>query len=170
MFGYSTINSVPTAIALSSSESFADIHNGTNNGFEGSACEGLSDPRLQNCGVDNAGIAVRQALPFVSLTFQPGAAVDASQVINSSFPPVFLNCDDIDFQGTRGISNTFFVNFSHAWEKDTRTTFLGLGGSAEFGKAKSCCSTSDCQEECGSCFNSALSQWSVWLKGGVTFN
>src|SRR5579872_2637470 len=173
MFGYHNVSGVPTAVALSSSESNADIHLGTNDGSQGAAaCSTLTNARLQNCGVDNAGLAVVEGVPFAALTYLPGATADATNVINSSFPPVFINCDDIDLQATRGISNTVFANVSHGWERDTRTMFLGIGASAEFGKAPSCCDNdNDCGEDsCESCINSAVSQWTVWLKGGVSFN
>lgn len=189
MFGYSIgaigTGSLPdnTPIALSASQSQADIHNGTNitanvdmlnNDFL------FPTPnyniRLQNGGVDNPQYAayaedINPLYPVPTTLGGPSATGDA---ILTSIQPVLLSCDDIDFEATKGISNTIFANFSYGWEKDTRSSFLGIGASAEFGKAPSCCNTnSNCgqYDDCGkNCINSAVSQWTVWIKGGVAFN
>jgi hypothetical protein len=182
MFGYD-INgtggiTVNTAVALGSSESNADIHGGTNiNATVDSITPGLiTNPRLQNVGVDYPQFAVAgTGTPPDRLIHTPstqGGVNTAGQQIMTSIQTVLLSCDDIDLEATRGISNTVFANVSHSWERDNRTTFLGIGASAEFGKAPSCCDNDrDCGEDsCKNCLNSAVSQWTVWLKGGVSFN
>ena len=174
MYGYT--GAASTAVALSASQSGADIHKGTNDGFEN---DDLTNVRLQNGGVDNPLFARSGTTRLIHTpTDEGGASVNAQQ-IQTSIQPVLLSCQDIDLQQTRGISHTIFGHLSYSWERDDYQPFLGVGGSAEFGKSKSCCTNladntvdSNCcpEDDCKNCLDCALSQWSIWLKGGVNFD
>ncbi len=84
---------------------------------------------------------------------------------------------DIDAARTRGISNKIFTDIGYTWwDHDDRVIpFLGIGAEIEFGKNTSCCSNGCsgtccdfcCKRRC--CLDAALSQWGLWLKGGISF-
>jgi hypothetical protein len=98
---------------------------------------------------------------------------------------VTLTDSMIDYEGarTKGLSNKVFGHVNYSWmdSYESCVPFVGLGGFAEFGSSSDCCSTcstscndccnscSSCDDDCSCCKNVALSQWGVWLKGGVSF-
>jgi len=105
---------------------------------------------------------------------------NANDTINIANTPATLRLTDsmIDYDGakTKGMSNKVFGNINYAWTDREVVPFVGLGGFAEFGRGTDCCSTSSttcttsCQPKtCSGCKNVALSQWGLWLKGGVSF-
>ena len=115
-----------------------------------------------------------------------------------SLPPVFVSRDDLNMDETpSAITHKLFWHFNHTWkDRDERwLPFLGLGGAIEWDHCSdvNCCgncgnSTSNC---CGSsCVNAStnafggncntccldrktkrggISQWGVWIKGGIYF-
>ena len=105
--------------------------------------------------------------------------------LKTSSAPVFLSCKDINMSRTRGLSHTLFTNI--AWQFnvcDSWEPYFGLGAAFEIGKTScsNCCDSSMCcvgccdnrctpgtNSCCNSCIDCAVSQWSVWLKGGVAF-
>lgn len=188
VFGFAAATSTPftagDAIPLSATECGADIHGGTNAGYSGTNCTtGIST--LRNCGVDNAQPATAFAASSgnrVNLLHAPGLADTAGNVVQTSLNPKFINCCDINLQRTRGISNKIFANINYTWEKETWAPYAGIGFSGEFGKKadcdmcppvvncdQDCDNTSCCNTSCSSALTSSLSQWSIWLKGGLTF-
>ena len=98
--------------------------------------------------------------------------------INTSLTPVFLQCSDIDFTRTRGISHTVFANLSYTRDCECLAPYWGIGIAAEFAQNKRHCDDdlsevtkkSDNSSTCGPCVDCAVSQWSVWLVGGVAFS
>ena len=80
--------------------------------------------------------------------------------------PMFITDNDIDYNGarTKGITNKLFVHVAYSWLNHTAIPYIGLGGDVELGSKVNCCLL---EKSC--CKNLALSQWSVWLKGGVSF-
>ncbi len=122
------------------------------------------------------------------------------KIMNSKKPIFITENDlDLDGAATKGLSHKVFGHVSYQWPNDERdyVPFLGLGGSAEFAtndgdccptscptttssssscgsSSSTCCKTdckTDCKEKCKlSCKRCALSQWSVWLKGGFSFD
>ncbi len=193
VFGFTAAN-VPTntpifngdnAVALSATQCGATIHKGTNAGFTGDECTGINTN--QNCGVDNAQAASATAGgSTVSLTFSPAVDASAGNIVKTSLEPLFINCCDINFQRTKGTSNKVFAALNYTFDNDVWVPYIGVGGSAEFGNSVSCNSSCDetitpvctspcvdatcCEEECNDCLKTALSQWGVWIKGGVSFN
>jgi hypothetical protein len=74
------------------------------------------------------------------------------------------------------MSHKVFGNVSYAWMDRDVVPFIGIGGEGEFGRnekcgaktcANSCATNSACGKTC--CNHVSLSQWGVWLKGGVSF-
>ncbi len=181
---------------LSATQSQATIHEGSNSLVAGSAtCPGN---RIMNCGIDNFQFAYIANLDTDMIDFntseievdgvilnQPGLGLGLnppeSNGIFTSVQPVFLNCCDINLQATRGISHKVFFLVSHAWKLHKWAPYLGIGGFAEFGNTDSCnvcipkntdqqCDTTSCEPICCSeCLDCAVSQWGIWLKGGINF-
>ncbi len=172
-------------IPLSATECGATIKNGTNVAVEDdSTCTGINT--LQNCGVDNPEFAYVRVtdLNQQALLVHTPNLTDASDGVKTSLEPKFINCCDINFQETRGISHKIFAHVSYTWDHDTWIPYVGIGGFAEFGnnesKCNESCVTLDCTTECDDtccdtqcctdCIDCSLSQWGVWLKGGVNFS
>ncbi len=170
-------------VALSATQCGADIHKGTNADADVTDCTGVD--RLQNCGVDNAQFAYGRGLAIDSddqfLVHSNNTTIE-SDAIKTSLDPKFINCCDINFQRTKGLSHKVFFNVNRTWELDKWTPYFGVGGSAEFAnRSTDCCDTTfDCNSTCentscnvdcsASCLSCAVSQWEIWLKGGVNFN
>jgi hypothetical protein len=136
---------------------------------------------LRNPNIDGATLALSAAAGGnntleVAINTASGTAQQRTSV-----PPVFLSSSSFatDCCGNNG--NTFthklFANISYSWECDCVSPFFGIGGEAEFaqcGGRGNDCGTGSCNTSCGtstSCGNDscAISQWGVWLKGGVGF-
>jgi hypothetical protein len=157
-----------TAVPLSATEHCATIHEGTN--------QAILDyfwPSDSNRNIDNP-----QSNPSYTrntIFLDNGSLItDPSRPINTSIEPVFLEANDIDLVGTRGISNKVFAHLSRTNHYSTWRLHYGIGGSAEFGLTDKCCDTdSNCDSDdvcASSCINCAVSLWSVWGKVGIDFN
>ena len=170
MFGFNA--SDDAAVPLSATQSNATIHAGTNAGTVDAA---LTDVSLQNGGVDNSLFArtdfANQRVIHTPTT-EGGFDTDSNQM-KSSFQPVLISTADVASQKTKGLSHKVFTNLSYNWDREWNPS-LGIGGSAEFGKtscgdcsnSSTCCTTS-CGDSCSYC---SLSQWAIWVKGGVVFD
>jgi len=161
--------------ALSASASAATIRGGTN--FPAGP---LSAAQIGE-GLRNPNVDAAQEASFGGSALQ--ACSYASGEIFTSIQPVFIKQSDINFAKTQGISNKIFGHVGYNWECECWNPFFGIGFEAEFGQhnGRDCnndcdtdCKTS-CKDECddslqGDCVRCALSQWGIWLKGGVAFN
>lgn len=190
VFGFDS-QSPATAIALSATQTGAvnnnggaTIHSGTNN-FVGPNPDdgGINGLRpTQNPGVDNPAFA--QTTADASGAEIVDRSVGGLQ-IQTSLDPVLLTFADIDIEGaqTKGLSNKIFAHMSYTWNDcDDLLPYLGIGAKAEFGPRKhdSKCFTSNsgCAVQatpvinsgCTSCQRCNLSEWGVWIKGGVFFS
>jgi hypothetical protein len=166
-----------TEIALNVSQSNADIHNGQKgtdglrNFLRTTAAE--SD---RNFNVDSAtaalggiGSAALNNLPAGADQLSSGAdALTVGGATRLSLPAKFISNDDLDTTGAGSVlTNKIFSHIGYAWiDNECWVPFLGLGGEAEFasGNSNSCGTTTT---SCGK--GGAMSQWNVWLKGGVSF-
>ena len=163
------------SIALSATQNNATIHGGTNATTTDAT---LTSVKLQNGGVDNSQFAIvgDDAVRVIHTPLTEGGFNIDSNQIKTSIQPIFIKSTDVALQETKGISHTVFTHLSYTWDRDNWVPYLGIGGSAEFGKNESCCDasnscpTSNCSPCCDNCINCSLSQWSVWLKGGISFN
>jgi len=183
VFGFTATTGVP--VALAATQSCATIYSGLNNFASATAT------RL-NTGIDTP---VPSTNAFVAPT---GAGNAVAQ--DSSSTPVGLTIDNVNFEGTRAISNKLFAHFNYSWRDcEDWVPYLGIGGEVEFAACGSCgsscgscgnsCGTScgnscgstcgstcasSCASSCGSrsgsCTRCIPNQWGVWVKGGVSFN
>lgn len=171
----------PFAIPLSATQNEATIFSGTN----GLLTE--AEGSLRNGGVDNAELAFGEriapgadAVVVRHVLFNSINLANQAQ-INSSFEPIFVGCCDLDFCTTgRPISNKIWTHLNYTWERCDWRPYLGIGGEVEFGSTEgddcgsSCGGCSDscnpCNVSCSDCFDCGVSQWALWLKGGVSFN
>ncbi len=188
MFGFAmnadtgTTVAIDDAVALSATQNNADIHSGTN-ATTTSTTPALTNIALQNGGVDNSQFAVAgTGATRAGLSHTPGlgGGFVASNQIKTSIQPVFIKSTDVQLQETRGLSHKVFTNLSYTWDRDNWIPSLGIGGSAEFGKSESNCSSdcdssssscsTSCSTSCDSCVDCSLSQWAIWVKGGLSFN
>lgn len=157
-------------IALSATESKADIHSGTNTPIG----TPFSTTQYQNPGIDLAAekwAMVSNNDPSNQITILPGQnGTPDTQQLTSRFP-VLITRKQIDYEAaeSKGDSNRIFAHISYNPQLcncDWRP-FIGVGGFAEFAHHNSLdCADPDNDNSCMSC---AFSQWGVWIKGGVAF-
>ncbi len=178
VYGFSFEDMSPennTPVALSATQSKATIHEGTNNFVDlsgtGGGVDGMRPTR--NPGVDNRYFAAA-ALPSgdVVLNDRTTNAIVPGQQTNTSYNPIYISEQQLDLcnAATKGISHTIFVHLSRSWTSypnECFVPFFGGGGFIEFGQTDAKQGTTGHVRGCQTC---ALSQWGVWLKGGVTFN
>ncbi len=152
------------AIALSATQNNATIKSGTNFTANRTIAQAIINP-----GIDNPQNATGDATGGTNdhaLSAEPN---DESLTIQTSVDPIFIASTDIDVceRRTRGLSSKLFTHFSYAWRKRKNwVPYLGIGGEAEFNHN----ATDNCKNDaCDSCISCALSQWGVWIKGGMTF-
>ena len=174
VYGFPASDGVPaileTAVPLSATQSTATISSGNN-----TPAGTLFDPaQIRNPGIDNKQFASyaggEESNDTQQLVAQPGQAGGPDTQQLTSKEPVFLTVGDLDMCGARvkGSSNSFFTHISYSWDRcDCWTPYLGVGGKAEFAKnnVKNC--TSDNGDD--SCQDGAISEWGIWIKGGVSF-
>ena len=147
--------------ALAATESKADINSGTNTP-SGTA---FALTHRQNPSIDLPQIAyasINNAVNTVLLTYtQPLEIALIASSTRTSIQPKFIQPEDLDTSKTpSAVSHKIFLHFGYAWDEDEDVCwapFLGLGGEVEFSG-----------NNCGT--YSALSQWGIWLKGGVSWS
>ena len=138
--------------ALSSSQSKADIHSGEN--MKLAAIPARVQDSENNFGVDNPELAFKGGVGADLLD----SLTSGSQVY-TSIKPKIVSFGDINFcKSPSALSHKVFAHFSYAWKdrEEDWTPYLGVGCEAEFD---------------GGCSGSrfAVSQWGIWLKGGIAF-
>ncbi|MCK5632483.1 hypothetical protein KAH94_01935 [bacterium] len=88
--------------------------------------------------------------------------VGGSTQVMTSYQPKTLTCDDLNMCKTpSALSHKLFGHIGYVWhediEEDEWEPFVGIGGEVEFaGKTDG--------------YYAAVSQWGVWVKGGVSFD
>lgn len=178
VFGFDTEGQdLPTctgsAIPLSATENEATIYAGTNMINEG------ANPTV-NAFVDGAELAVGDRTGNGGThTLYNTVDLATHEQINTSIEPVFIGCCDLDFCTTsRPISNKLWTHLNYTWERCDIRPYLGIGGEVEFGKTEDddcgsgcggCGSSNACNISCSDCTDCGVSQWALWLKGGVSF-
>lgn len=103
--------------------------------------------------------------------------IDTANELDISVPPKFVSRADLNVgKSPSAITHKLFFHMSHAWKhRKTRwMPFLGFGGSVELDHSSDidccasccepCCNTQDKKSKKG-----GISQWGVWLKGGIYF-
>ncbi|MCK5633354.1 hypothetical protein KAH94_06370 [bacterium] len=144
-----------TPVALSATQDLATINSGTNT----PAGTPYEYAHTQNPKVDNEKLAWSDSAGEDELDANKNFHLDQT---NTSYLPKLISCDDLNTCDTpSALSHKFFVNMSFSWaedmEKDEWIPFLGLGGEVEIaGKTDG--------------YYAAVSQWGVWVKGGLSFD
>lgn len=158
VYGFCPVGSTTAgaAIALSATEDTATIHVGTNNNFT------AGSTYTTNPNVDNAQFAIGNCgttPASTCLVANPLNAPSPTTQILTSNPAVFVTSTDINLAKTpSALSNKVFGSLSYGWNDcEDWIPFLSLGGEVEFDGRNN-----DCR--------AALSQWGIWLKGGISFN
>jgi len=178
----SSFELLDSPVALSATDNNATIFGGSNSG----------NTWNQNLGIDNPQLAWTDG-PAELYTKLIGDATPTQ--VNTSYEPLFIKSSDFDIDGarTRGMSHKIFTNFGYIWkDSEEWQPFLGLGAEVEWARHddRFCCSScntscctpcqqvscdpchkNDCHTQNGSCCKTvALTQWGVWIKGGVAFD
>ena len=141
-------------VALSATQSNATIFNGTNNM--------TTIPSNTNPGINMPkGFAIDTSSNSLQTHDYANKAL-TWQNVYSSLQPITIKEQDINIEGARtgGLSNKIFTHLNYtAWQCYPWTPYIGFGGEVEFGKNL-------CKETCSQC---ALSQWTFWIKAGLSF-
>ncbi len=175
VFGFDT-TVASQARALSATMNQATIHGGENIGTAGvtpgSPTESVD---IKNLGVDNSTPA---AFNGDNLSTQP--APTPFSAINTSIPPLFIAESDINYAGIKSLSNKLFTHFGYAWSTHCFNPYLGIGFEVEFTEPSqiicddACNPCNTCNDDSstlnGNTVRCGLSQWGVWIKGGLAFN
>jgi hypothetical protein len=188
-FGTSPVLPAGTPVALSATQSTATIYNGTNTT---TIIDSMTVNANRNPGVDNRqwATAGESQTAETLLLFQPSG--NPADQTNTSKDPILLTIDDIDYKAgeSDGMSQKIFTHFSYAWlDNEDWTPYIGVGGEVEFSNDKSNCHNESCDvsacapcnatscptmasscnrsSECQRC---SLTQWGIWIKGGISFN
>lgn len=161
---------VGTPVALSATEFKATINYGMNLPKSGVSSDSAQRTIQIQDALKNPGIDFPQ--PASAGNNQPLAAspnnLTLANQINTSIPPVFISCLDIDINSasTSGFSHKIFTHFNH-----TITTYgrahadIGFGSEIEFGRQAGPPPAIGNDKS----INCALSFWAVWLKGSVSW-
>ena len=160
-------------VPLSATQSNATISGGSN--FVAGQANPETNPNIDNpqlaTGDSSGGNANNQLLA--------SRLLGAPQV-NTSIQSQFISFQDIDCDSskTSGISHKLFTHLSYTWiDCEDWAPYFGVGAKVEFSQNNSCrtsacpddsiCDTKICEDDCPRC---NLSEWGIWLKGGVSFN
>ncbi|MFC1842942.1 hypothetical protein ACFLYU_04755 [Candidatus Dependentiae bacterium] len=188
-YGGAQENSIP----LSATQSEASIHSGKNHpAFLLDPTNPIdTNPSIDNKNPDGYN-TYSQANPLV--------AKGSTEPVNTSIQPILLSQANINLQDSpSALTHKIFAHFGYAWKNDIDNEnnnngipFVGFGGEIEFARnrckiechscnKKQCysCNSCSCQDTyyaCDYCCDKhcgkrmGISQWGVWLKGGVAFN
>jgi hypothetical protein len=147
---------------LAASQSNATIFNGTNNWSD----KNDSMTWNQNPGVDAPkGIAYNNS--GESLVTHQWLYTTTWDPVYTSEAPQFITAQDLDMCGaqTKGLSHKLFTHINYIFDScSALTPYIGIGCEIEFGKNTLCKKTNN------QCSYYSLSQWGLWLKGGLEYN
>ena len=135
--------------------------------FWARTCEKFSGCSANGCSVDDCSVDSCSLGLATELDARQWRVVHGNETIHDlgTTAEVILKESNIDYNGarTRGLSHKVFTNIAYNWlDNGTWVPYLGVGAELELGQHGDC-KPSTC------CHNVALSQWSVWAKGGVSF-
>lgn len=168
VYGFNAATLIP--VALSATENEATIENGTNAPDHALNPSDILAAQV-NPSIDNPGLAY-QGIGGAPLNDQ--LFVGYPQ-INTSVQPILIDHCDFNMVGTRGMSHKVYTHISYNWiELEDWVPYVGMGAYGEFGQTKNRCQNNlgtSCSGPCTSHASyTSLSQWGIWIKGGVSFN
>lgn len=166
-------------VALSATESLATINAGTNTPIG----TPFNPTQAANPNIDNPQYAVASTVDVTQLILVSPTLGALQQ--RTSVDPIFLSNANIDINSarTRGLSNKVFAHLNYTWyDCEDVIPYLGIGGKAEFGprhNQPACISGAACSialnnatgcSDCNGCQRCNLSEWGIWIKGGIFYN
>ena len=198
MFGYSNPDGMGSAplvnyavIPLSATQSSADIRQGSNQialanvvNRADAVSAGILIPNAttvdneidNNSNIDNREFAYQGPAATAAGAFNnptAAAAATSSNFVQTSNGPVLLNQNNLSYARAKSSSHTFFSSMSYEWNGECWSPYIGFGKAVEWGTTDDCTSSSSSEKSkdslCGPCRSCAVSQWSIWIKGGVSF-
>jgi hypothetical protein len=185
-------------LALSATDSRATIHSGSNEpvGTECSLIPGRRNVQADNSQFARLTAGATGLVDDIEISTYNATQTKTSNPPRF----LTIDDVDLCGAQTRGISHKIFTHFSYTWQDtECWTPYIGIGGKAEFGPTDSCCDN-DCGSSCNgcgpcgvtssatstsnsisgsSCCNTSccdscptcnFSEWSVWIKGGISFD
>lgn len=178
VYGFTESTGVPpvpdnTPVALSATQSLATVHGGTNNFVDLNGVNGgINGIRpTRNPGVDNPAFAAAtfNGTPVYLNDRITAPGLTAAEQTETSLNPIFIREDQLDLcnAATKGFSNKLFFNLSY-WFHTTSpcyVPYIGGGFAIEVGNGNV-----PQDRTIQGCQNCALSQFSIWLRGGFSFN
>jgi hypothetical protein len=159
VFGF-LANSV-TAVALSATQNDSTIQAGKNMPAQGSTDSAIIIAAQKNPNIDAPQPAFNASTQ--PLEFAPNIADSVANRINTSINPVFIRAQDLDIDGAAlsGMSSKLFAAMTYTCSvREGWLPYFGLGVSSEWVHGDGCAQNNR---------RMGCSQWSVWLKGGVSF-
>lgn len=191
IFGFAGVGitglAVGAALELSATENSATIFAGTNATSKVTDGTTTLSPLLRNYGVDSALFAYATnpsdgtTTRLIYFSDSTGAGNSPNNTIKTSNPSIFIKATDLNLEGaqTRGISNTVFTNFNYTFIScENWIPYIDVGATAEFGghvntnnnNANPPVVTTSTVTTSNNTIDSALTQWSVWFRVGLSFN
>ncbi len=98
----------------------------------------------------------KQATPFLTTDSTATIFKSNGSQGDGALSPIFITCDDINLSSAlapAAHSHAIFSNLTYIWHKKTWDQYLGLGTKIEFTGSS----------------NTAVDQWTLWAKAGITF-
>jgi len=175
-----------TPIALSATQSAANIYSGKN---YPAASTDATDRPVRNPGIDKPVAAYADTTELFTLDGT------TDNPINTSVDPILVSKKMLNLgKSPSAITHKLFANIEYTWKDndDDWIPFVGLGGEVEFAQSNccdDCCNSycSCCNSNCGSnsgtgsncngycddnnCSNkrAGVYQYGIWFKGGISF-
>lgn len=163
-------------VALSATESHADIYTGTNVEAVPSTPNVDANPNIDKpttTAFDQGSTTFYNYNSNVLVVPNYGTfnGLASGVAVQTTLKPRFISLEDLDLcaNSTRGMSNKVFTHFNYTcFKRDKWAPYIGVGAEAEFGRKSqgACCPPKGSGHGCQ---NAALSQWGVWLKLGMTY-
>lgn len=153
MYGYKLVDQAPLGapynvpVAISASQSAADIHSGANLKLDD------HDEIVASKAIDNEFEAFENETPLYAWN-QISGTTNPIRRYTSIQPKLISTCDLNLCNSPLGLSNKLFAHFSYAWKdrEDNLIPFIGMGYELEFGSKDIC--------------RFGVTQWGAWVKGG----
>lgn len=185
VFGFDQSTTDPAlflSAPLSATQSQATIYSGLNFNSSRTVAEAAVNP-----GIDNAEFAYADAQTPATITRRLystdtiAGAVPANHT-QTSIQPIFLNDDNLNIQNAlkKGLTQKLVLHLNYTWyECLCIIPYFGIGGMIEctqknknYEKNRRGPLYNECITDCDQnpyCLNGSLSQWGLWIKGGVSF-
>jgi hypothetical protein len=145
-------------VALNATQHESTITGGQKNG-------GSVNSNYTNANADNPALAYGPTTILNQLLTADATSLGITQAqVNLSNPAILLQDADLNIcsgLADYALTNKIFINLNYAWQDSECGPYLGGGVDVEW--ASSSCAT------LSNHINSGISQWALWVKGGISF-